>query len=71
MACEVLRRIGTPRAEFHSHLPPPGANRQTSASSQVQFAGAISAEFRPLGVPWLRSIVLIVDICHLLSELPD
>ena len=69
--CQVLRRIGTPCAEFHSHLPPPEAKKRPSCSLELQFAGAPDAEFRALGLLWLRSIGLIADICHLPSAIPD
>jgi hypothetical protein len=34
VACQVLRRIGTPRAGFHSHVPSPKAKQRTSSPSR-------------------------------------
>jgi hypothetical protein len=33
VACQVSRRIGTPLAEFDSHVPPPKAKQQASSPS--------------------------------------
>jgi hypothetical protein len=64
VARQVSWQIRAPRAELHPHVPPPVGEQQTLPPSQVWFADAACASFRPSGSLRLRSIFLtgITDI---------